>query len=122
MPFISAAHAQEAATVLGEPSMTSGLLPLLLIFVVFYFLLIRPQQKKYKQHQEMVNAVAKGDKIVTSGGVIGTVTKVDAENDVVHVEVAEGVKIKVVRSTIASVLNPKADSGSNDNKKDAKAA
>lgn len=126
MPFISPAFAQDAASTaaaMGEPSMLGGLLPILLIFVVFYFLLIRPQQKKYKQHQAMVNAVAKGDKIVTSGGVIGTVTKVEAENDIVHVEVAEGVKVKVVRSTIASVLNPKPETGSNDNKKkDAKAA
>jgi preprotein translocase subunit YajC len=121
MLFISSAYAQEAAAAAGEPSMTAGLLPLVLIFVVFYFLLIRPQQKKFKQHQEMVNSIAKGDKIVTSGGVIGTVTKVDAENDIATVEVSEGVKIKVVRSTIASVLNAKPEAG-NDNKKDAKAA
>lgn len=124
MSFISAAYAQEAANTaaaMGEPSMASGLLPLLLIFVVFYILLIRPQQKKYKQHQAMVNGVVKGDKVVTSGGVLGVVTKVDAENDLLHVEVAEGVKIKVVRSTIASVLTPKPEAG-NDNKKDAKAA
>lgn len=121
MLLISTAYAQDAAA-LGEPSMLSGLLPLLLIFVVFYFLLIRPQQKKFRLHQEMVNAIAKGDKVVTSGGVIGTVTKVEAENDIVHVEVADGVKIKVVRSTIASVINPKAEAVSNDNKKGAKAA
>lgn len=121
MLFISAAHAQETAAAMGEPSMFSGLLPLLLIFVVFYFLLIRPQQKKFKAHQAMVNAVEKGDKIVTSGGIIGTVTKVEGENDVVHVEISEGVKIKVVRSTIASVIDPKA-AVTNDNKKETKAA
>lgn len=121
MLFISAAHAQDAATAMGEPSMTSGLLPLLLIFVVFYFLLIRPQQKKFKQHQEMVNAVAKGDKIVTSGGIVGTVTKVEEDKDLAHVEIADGVKVKVVRSTIASVINPQAEVV-NDNKKGAKAA
>lgn len=79
-------------------------LPLILIFVVFYFLLIRPQQKKMKQHREMLNAVRRGDKIVTGGGIIGTVTKVDNENELT-VEIADDIKVKVQRALISSVLS-----------------
>lgn len=107
----------------GEPSQLAGLMPIILIAVVFYFLIIRPQQKKYKAHVAMVNAIAKGDRIVTSGGMIGTVTKVEAENDTLQVEIAEGVKVKIVRSTVASVLGePKAEKANDNVKKDAKAA
>lgn len=114
MLFISDAIAAAPAT--GEPSALAGLLPILLIGVVFYFLIIRPQQKKYKDHVAMINAVEKGDRVVTSGGIICTVTKIDVENDTVQVEIAEGVKVKVVRSTIASVLTEK-PAQTNDNKK-----
>lgn len=80
-----------------------SLIPLVLIFVVFYFLLIRPQQKKMKAHRAMVDALKRGDKVVTGGGILGTVTKVvnDAE---LQVEVAEGVRVKVLRHTIQEVL------------------
>lgn len=114
MLFISDAFA--AAPAMGEPSPLAGILPILLIGVVFYFLIIRPQQKKYKAHVAMITAMRKGDRIVTSGGIIGTVTKVDAENDSVQVEIADGVKVRIVRSTIASVLTSTAVE-SNDNKK-----
>lgn len=79
-------------------------IPLILIFGIMYFLLIRPQQQKLKQHQAMVAALRRGDQVVTQGGLIGKVSKVkdDAE---VEVELAEGVKVRVVRSTIAQVLN-----------------
>jgi preprotein translocase subunit YajC len=107
----------------GEPSQLAGLMPIILIAVVFYFLIIRPQQKKYKAHVAMVSAIAKGDRIVTSGGMIGTVTKVEAENDTLQVEIAEGVKVKIIRSTVASVLGePKAEKANDNVKKDAKAA
>ena len=69
-----------------------------------YFLLIRPQQKKVKQHQAMVAAVRKGDQIVTAGGLIGKITKVNADNEV-EVEISSGVKVKVVQHTISQVLN-----------------
>lgn len=115
MLFISDALAAAPATA-AEPSALANLMPILLIGVVFYFFIIRPQNKKYKDHVNMVNSVSKGDKVVTSGGVIGTVTKVDAEKDQLQLEVAEGVKIKVVRSTIASVLRD-TPVQSNDNKK-----
>ena len=78
-------------------------LPLILIFGIMYFLLIRPQQKKLKEHKAMVEALRRGDQIVTQGGVIGKVTKVK-EGDEVEVEIADGVKVRVVRSTIVTVL------------------
>ncbi len=79
-------------------------LPLILIFAIMYFLLIRPQQKKMKEHQAMVAAVRRGDPVVTQGGLIGKVTKVkdDAE---IEVELAENVKVRVVKSTIANVTS-----------------
>lgn len=82
-----------------------SLIPLLLIFAIMYFLLIRPQQKKLKEHQEMVAALRRGDQVVTQGGVIGKVTKVKDDSNEVEVEIAQGVIVKVVRSTITSVLN-----------------
>ncbi|MEL6640993.1 MAG: preprotein translocase subunit YajC [Pseudomonadota bacterium] len=82
-----------------------SLIPLLLIFAIMYFLLIRPQQKKLKEHQEMVAALRRGDQVVTQGGVIGKVTKVKDDSNEIEVEIAQGVVVKVVRSTITSVLN-----------------
>ena len=80
-------------------------IPLLLIFVIFYFFLIRPQQKKVKEHKAMVENLKKGDKIVTSGGITGTITRV-IDNDKVEVEIAENVTVEVVRGTgIQSLMN-----------------
>jgi len=76
--------------------------PLILIFVIMYFLLIRPQQKKVKEHQAMVAALRRGDEIVTQGGLIGKITKVKDETEV-EVELADGVKVRVVRPTIQQV-------------------
>lgn len=78
--------------------------PLILIFAIMYFLLIRPQQKKVKEHQAMVEALRRGDQVVTQGGLIGKVDKVKEENEVM-VELADGVKVRVVKSTIAQVLS-----------------
>ena len=77
-------------------------LPLILIFAIMYFLLIRPQQKKLKDHQSMVNAVRRGDMVVTQGGIIGKVVKVREDGEV-EVEIADGVKVRVVKSTLADV-------------------
>jgi preprotein translocase subunit YajC len=92
----------------GQPSgATSALIqfaPLLLIFVIFWFLVMRPQQQKVKQHQASIAAVKKGDDIVTGGGIRGRVTKVT--DDEAEVEIAQGVKIRVVKSTISQVLTP----------------
>ncbi|WP_299733225.1 preprotein translocase subunit YajC [uncultured Tateyamaria sp.] len=79
-------------------------IPLLLIFGIMYFLLIRPQQKKVKEHAAMVSALRRGDQVVTQGGLIGKVTKVKDDNEI-EVELAEGVKVRVVQSTIATVLS-----------------
>jgi preprotein translocase subunit YajC len=80
-----------------------SLLPLVLIFVVFYFLLIRPQQKKMQAHRAMIGAVKRGDKVVTAGGVIGTVAKVDDAE--LLVEIAKDVRIKVVKGTLSEVID-----------------
>ncbi|MDA0998849.1 MAG: preprotein translocase subunit YajC [Proteobacteria bacterium] len=91
-------------------------LPLILIFVVFYFLLIRPQQKKMKQHREMLNTIRRGDKLITGGGIMGTVAKVDNEGELT-VEIAPDVRVKVQRSTISMVINrlePVAGKAAND--------
>ena len=94
----------------AAPSGTAGfifqLLPLLFIFVIFYFLLIRPQQRRMKEHQAMINSVKKGDQVVTAGGIRGKVTKV-AEGEV-EVEIAQGIKVRIVTSTLSQVIDPKA--------------
>ena len=100
--FISEAYAQAG----GEPGTGDfliSLLPLILIFVVFYFLLIRPQQKRMKDHRDMLSALRRGDRIVTGGGIIGQVIKV--ADDECTVEIGEGMRVKVLRSTIQSVLS-----------------
>ena len=79
-------------------------IPLISIFAIMYFLLIRPQQKKVKQHQNMVASLRRGDQVVTQGGLMGKVTKVKEENEI-EVEVADGVKVRVVQNTIAQVLS-----------------
>ena len=84
-----------------------GMLPFVFIFVIFYFLILRPQQRKIKQHQAMVAAVQKGDKVILSGGIVGKVTKVDNAENLVDVEIASGVVVKVVPTTIASVTSGK---------------
>jgi preprotein translocase subunit YajC len=89
----------------GAAGMLFGIVPWLAIFVIFYFLMIRPQQQRVKQHQAAINAVKKGDEVITGGGIRGRVTKVS--DDEAEVEIAQGVKIRVVKSTISQVLTPK---------------
>jgi preprotein translocase subunit YajC len=79
-------------------------MPLIMIFVIFYFLLIRPQQKKMKQQQAMLAAIRRGDKVMTSGGLIGTVTKVTSDTELL-VEIADNVKVRVARAMISDVLS-----------------
>ncbi len=79
-------------------------IPLILIFVIMYFLMIRPQQQKMKQHKAMVEALRKGDQVITQGGLIGKVSRVKDEGEI-EVELADGVKVRVVRSTIAQVMS-----------------
>jgi preprotein translocase subunit YajC len=78
---------------------------LLLIFAIMYFLLIRPQQKKLKEHAAMLAALRRGDQIITQGGIVGKIVKVKDDSNEVEVEIAEGVKVRVVKSTIATVMN-----------------
>ncbi|MEO9682305.1 MAG: preprotein translocase subunit YajC [Tateyamaria sp.] len=79
-------------------------IPLILIFGIMYFLLIRPQQKKVKEHAAMVAALRRGDQVITQGGLIGKVIKVKDDNEI-EVELAEGIKVRVVQSTIATVIS-----------------
>lgn len=93
-----------AAEPSGTASILMGIVPWLLIFVIFYMLMIRPQQRRVKEHQAAINAVKKGDEVVTGGGIRGKVTKVT--DDEAEVEIAPGVKIRVIKSTISTVLSP----------------
>ena len=79
-----------------------GLLPFILIFVIMYFLILRPQQKRAKQHQEMVKNLRRGDNVVTSGGLVGRVTKV-VDDDQIEIEIADGVRVRQVKSMVADV-------------------
>ena len=98
--FVSPAYAQSALG--SQDTLTSFVLPMALIFVVFYFFMIRPQQQKQKDMKKMLEALRRGDRVVTAGGIIGTIVK--AENDECQVEIADGVRVRVVRSTITSVM------------------
>lgn len=102
---ISPAYAQDAG---GTAAVIMQMLPLVLIFVVFYFLLIRPQQKKMKDHREMLGQLKRGDRVVTAGGIVATITKVKDGSDEIEAEIAPNVKVTVVRGTIGSVLRPEA--------------
>jgi len=99
--FVSPAYAQTGGGAGGFDLV--ALLPLVLIFVVFYFLIIRPQQKKMKDHKALVEGLRRGDRVVTSGGIIGTVQKVTGEREIT-LEVAEGVRVRAVRGMIAEVM------------------
>lgn len=101
--FITPAYAQAA----GAASAGLDLmffLPLILIFVVFYFLLIRPQQQKMKQHKAMISAVRRGDQVVTAGGILGKVTKIINDSEA-QVEIAEGVRVRILKSTLSDIVS-----------------
>jgi len=103
--LISDAYAQGTGItgIFDNQSALIQFLPLVLIFVVFYFLLIRPQQRKTKDHKAMLDALRRGDRVVTGGGIIGTVARVENPEEVT-VDIADGVRVRVLRSTISSVL------------------
>ena len=100
--FITPAFAQGATGAGGGADMLIQLAPFLLIFVVMYFLILRPQQKRAKVHQEMVNSLRRGDVVVTGGGLVGKVTKVVDENEV-ELQIADNVRIRQIRAQIATV-------------------
>ncbi len=109
--FITDAYAQAAEPIARNPLLE--LIPFVFIFVIFYFLLIRPQQNARKKHMEMIAAVKKGDEVVTAGGIVGKVTKVLDGDKELMVEIADKVSVKVVRATLTDVKT-KSDPAAND--------
>lgn len=101
--FVTPAFAQTAGAA-GAGSAVASFLPLVLIFAIMYFLLIRPQQKKMKDLKAMVDGLRRGDQVLTQGGIIGKVVKV-GDDGILEVEIAEGVKVKIPRHTISQVMN-----------------
>ena len=101
--FVTPAYAQAAGGAAGG-GITGMLVPMVLVFAIMYFLMIRPQQKKMKEHQAMLEALRRGDQVVTAGGLIGKVVKVKDDTEV-ELELSEGVKVRVVKSTIAQVMS-----------------
>ena len=99
--FVSPAYAQDA----GAAAAFTSFVPLILIFLIMYFLLIRPQQRKVKEHQAMVAALRRGDRVVTQGGVLGKVTRVKEGDAEIELEIAPNVRVQVVRSTVAQVVS-----------------
>lgn len=98
--FATPAYAQAA----GAGSAFASFVPLILIFAIMYFLLIRPQQKKLKDHKAMVEALRRGDQVLTQGGIMGKVLKVN-DDGILEVEIADGVKVRVLRSSISQVMS-----------------
>ncbi|MFB2530905.1 preprotein translocase subunit YajC [Paracoccus sp. p4-l81] len=101
--FVTPAYAQAAGASSGAAAF-GQFIPLILIFAIMYFLMIRPQQKRLREHRAMVEALRRGDQVVTGGGIVGKVTHV-REDGQVEVEIAPGVKVNVVKATITQVLN-----------------
>ena len=115
--LISTAYAQDISGMPGSLGSATQFLPLVLIFVVFYFLLIRPQQQKQKEMRQMLGALKRGDKVVTGGGILGVVQRVpmtttkegkQVESNEIEVEIAPNLKVTVLRETITSVIRPQA--------------
>ena len=100
--FITPAFAQ-GSPFGGDASLVTQLLPFVLIFVIMYFLILRPQQKRVKAHAEMVKNVRRGDTVVTSGGLVGKVTKVIDGEDYIEVEIADGIRVRQVRAMVSDV-------------------
>ncbi len=111
--FITPAYAQAAGGAAGGAAFVQ-FIPLVLIFGIMYFLLIRPQQKKLKDHRAMVDAVRRGDQVITAGGIIGKISKVRDDGEV-EVEIADGVKVRVVKSTISQVVSKTEPAAANSN-------
>ncbi|PZU60914.1 MAG: preprotein translocase subunit YajC [Sphingobium sp.] len=110
--FITPAFAQTAGGSASTASFIAQIAPLVLIFVVFYFLLIRPQQKRMKEQKAKIEAVKKGDQVVTGGGLVGKVVR--ADDVYVDIELAPGMKVKAVKATLADVIDPMSAKPAND--------
>jgi preprotein translocase subunit YajC len=98
--FITPAYAQGAPA--GGGDLVMSLLPFVLIFVIMYFLILRPQQKRVKQHQELIKNLRRGDTVITSGGLVGKITKV-VDDDQIEVEIADGVRVRQLRAMVSDV-------------------
>lgn len=98
----------------------AAFIPLILMFVIFYFLLIRPQQKKSKEHRELINNLKKGDKIITSGGIHGRITAVD--DTVLTVEISDKVRVKINRATVGGLVQPSSQAPAAKTGKDTKSS
>jgi preprotein translocase subunit YajC len=103
MNFMAYAMGQGGSGGGGQGSSFGAFVPLILMFVIFYFLLIRPQQKKAKMHKQMLSAIKKGDKVVSSGGLHGVVTGI--ADDVVTIEIAPKIRVKISRGSVSGILN-----------------
>lgn len=103
--FISPAFAQEAAAAAPDAFSFTSFVPLIAIFVIFYFLIIRPQSKKMKDHQALVNNLKTGTKVVTNGGIVGVVKDVFPKENQVEVEIAEGVRVKILKNYVSDVVS-----------------
>ncbi len=101
--MISVAHAMGQTGGQGQSGGIAGFLPIIILFVIFYFLLIRPQQKKAKEHKAMITNLKKGVRIITSGGIYGTIISID--DTTIGLEIAEKVKIKITRGNVAAVVS-----------------
>ncbi|MEM9724673.1 MAG: preprotein translocase subunit YajC [Pseudomonadota bacterium] len=106
----------------GQGSILELLIPFALIFVIMYFLIIRPQQRRVKEHQEMIAALRRGDEVVTAGGVVAKITKVKEGEDEVEGEIADGVRVRIVKATIGAVLSKTAPADATPPAKTPKAA
>jgi len=113
--FISPAYAQEAAGGLASAQVMQ-FLPLILIFVVFYFLMIRPQQQQQKALKAKIAAVKRGDRVLTAGGIVGVVQKVRDGSNEIEVEIAPNVRVTIAKDTLSTVLTPTAPAAANDAK------
>ncbi len=102
--FISQAFAQEAAAAASQSFSFASFVPLIAIFAIFYFLIIRPQSKKMKDHQELVNNLKTGNKVVTNGGIIGVVKEVLVKENQVEIEIAEGVRVKIMKNYVSDFV------------------
>ena len=114
--FINPAFALDAEVASSSGSLSGMIIQLLLIFVIFYLLLIRPQQKRIKEHEAKVNALKRGDEIITGGGIIAKVTDVDLAADELKVEICSGTVVRIARSTVREVLTEDVKAANNNKK------
>lgn len=128
MSFTTDAYAQTEELPPGavppQENIVGFLAPFVLIFIVFYFLILRPQQKKIKEHHAMISGIRRGDKVITSGGIIGKVTKVNVDSKTLDIEIAENVEVEVIAATVSTVVShtaPVNDNAREESKKEKKA-